>query len=97
MDGDDIDESEPRRIDHQLGHPNMGLIGLAVFSGQRIGKIRIEQDVNALAIAAEIRFVPATTGENCRRDWSEARMSAKQRVVGLDWTDHDRPSSLRTL
>ena len=60
-----------------------GAYRFAVFSGEGIGKIRIEQHVNRPAIAAGTRFVPATTGGNCRRDGRkrEYRQAARRGTV----------------
>src|SRR5438552_13990497 len=48
--GDDINEVQARRIDHALCHAHMRLIGGRVFLRQRVGQVRIEQQVLALKL-----------------------------------------------
>ena len=48
--GDDIDEIQPLGRHHAFGHADMGLVRRRVFFRQRIGQIRIEEEMMALPL-----------------------------------------------
>ena len=47
---DDINEVEALRRDHALGHSHVRLVGLGIFVRERIGEVRVEQQVTALPL-----------------------------------------------
>src|SRR5215472_7591938 len=92
----DAYEGKSRGINRQLRHANVGLIGLAVISRQRIGEIGIEQHVDPLPLKekAALSQPPQTkiTIVSIR-----SMNVCEEIVVGLDGLNHESPSSLRTV
>ncbi len=46
--GHDVDEAEPGRVDDELGHAHVRLVGVRVLARQRVGEVRVEQQVPPL-------------------------------------------------
>ena len=51
--GHHVDEVQPLRLDRPLRHAHVRLVGGGVLLGQRIGEVRIDQQVPALALHQE--------------------------------------------
>ena len=87
---------ELRRINHQLSHADMGLIGLLIFPGEGIGKVRVEQHMDPLPLQQEPALSQPPQSETAVATIRRMNI-AKQRIVGAERTNHDSPSSLRTI
>ena len=82
--GDDIDEIQTLRRDHALGHAHVRLVGRRVLFRQRIGQIRIEEEVFALPLQQKTALaeppemkVPEVLARSC--DIGKKRVVLKSR------------------
>ena len=48
--GDNVNEVQPIRRDHRLGHPHMRLVRVRILLRQRIGQVRVEHQMSALPV-----------------------------------------------
>ena len=92
---DHVDEVQPRRIDHALGHPHMWLVGAGVLDGQRVRQVRVEQQVRAVELHQETALSQPPQAHV--RVAHVGRPDVEQQVVVFLYRhDHGRPSSSRT-
>ena len=92
--GHDVDEAEPRRVDHPLGHAHVRLVGAGVLAGQRVRQVRVEQQVAAVVGDQEAALAEPPEVERSRGGLhvGEERLTGEQRTehAGHDAADGHR-------
>src|SRR5437667_2715773 len=91
--GDGVDEAEPRRVDDAAGHADVRRGRLRVLLGQRVGEVRVEQEVPAVTLDEEAALPEPP---EVKRPGSRALHICEERVVGENGLDQT-PSSSRTI
>jgi hypothetical protein len=51
--GDFVEEAEPRWVDHLSRHPNVRSLALLVLRGQRVGQVRVEEEISVVELDEE--------------------------------------------
>ena len=90
--GHDVDESEFFRRDNALRHAHVRFVRTRIFLGQRIGEVRIREEVPSFPLKekAALAQPPQMQGFCCARC---IRDVCKNRLVPEDRPDHDFSSS----
>jgi hypothetical protein len=63
-----VDEAETRGVDHSSRHPNVRSLGPLVLRGQRVGQVRVEEEIAAVELDEEAALTdPPQVNGTCGR------------------------------
>ena len=94
VDEDGVHEREALRVDDASCDPDVGRVGVRVLAGERVGQVRVDQEVVALELDEETALAEPPEAESgfdaCRLDVGEERVVGEERLL-------HSPSSPRTM
>jgi len=91
--GDEIDEPEPRRLDDAARHPNVRSRRPRVLLGQRVRKVRIEQEVTVVELDEKAALAEPPEMQRTRGRLLDVAQEGVVRERRLD----QAPTSSRTM